>query len=65
MCDVVDISARRKKSGSIAARPSGDPATTHVLVPSERLSQLREFWMQLKADIDAEVDATPQHLLRR
>ena len=65
MCEIVELDVRRKKKVSRVARRGRPEATTHILVPNERLSQLREFWLQLKADIRAEADSTPQHLLRR
>lgn len=65
MCEIVEINTRRKKSVSIAAELPGSVATTHVLVPSERLQQLREFWIQLKADIQAEAGSPVQQLIRR
>jgi hypothetical protein len=64
MCEIVELDVRRKKKVSRVARRGDLQATTYVLVPNERLSQLREFWLQLKAEI-AEADTTPQHLLRR
>lgn len=65
MCEVVEITAWRKKSARTEAQLSGPAATTFVMVPNERLSRLRDFWSQLKADIADQADEANQVLMRR
>lgn len=64
MGELVELQSWTRKSTAPkddALRPSAD---TFVLIPSERFSDLRRFWIDLKADI-AESDEAPQPLIRR
>ncbi len=51
MGDIVDFAPRR---GTTRRRqtPTDQPAETFVLVPNERLAQLRSFWAELKQQVD-------------
>jgi hypothetical protein len=65
MCQIVDIGTWSKKRVSTPASKLGPTAATYVLVPNERLSQLRQFWIDLKAEIEAEDESALQALSRR
>jgi hypothetical protein len=65
MGELIELRNRAKKRTTTKPDTLGSSATTFVLVPSQRFSDLRKFWMDLKADIAADADDTPQHLIRR
>ncbi len=65
MGDLVELRNRPRKAVTPKADAFASSAATFVLIPSERFSDLRQFWIDLKADIAAESDENPQHLIRR
>jgi hypothetical protein len=65
MGEIVELQSRAGKVGASKSETLGSPAATFVLVPSQRFSDLRQFWIDLKADIAAEAEETPQHPIRR
>lgn len=56
MGDIVDFALRRATRAvpRPAAGTSAGPAETFVLVPNERLAQLRAAWVQLKQQVQAQ-----------
>jgi len=65
MCEIVNLSVYRAKHASSARQATVAPATTFVLIPSARLSKLREFWAELKAEISADEDPGLEPISRR
>ena len=64
MGELVELRSWARKSTVPKADALRSSADTFVLIPSERFSDLRRFWIDLKADI-AESDEAPQPLIRR
>lgn len=65
MCEIVSLSAYRAEHTSSVRHAAGVPATNFVLIPSARLSKLREFWAELKAELNADEDPGLEPISRR
>ena len=64
MGELVELRSRSRTSNAPQAGAFRPSAHTFVLIPNERFSDLRQFWIDLKADI-AEVDEPSHHLTLR
>ena len=65
MGELVELRSRVRKSTALSADALRSTADTFVLIPNERFSDLRQFWIDLKSDIAAESDDATQPLIRR
>ena len=53
MGEIVELAGRQRKRARRRAAAAARPAMPIVFVPNERLSRLRDFWTELKAEIAA------------
>jgi len=64
MGELVELRSRARKCAAGPAGAVRSTADTFVLIPNERFSDLRQFWIDLKADIAADSDEESPHLNR-